>query len=160
MSPIAPALRESTDLIVVHCSATPPYRDINAAEIARWHRARGWSDIGYHFVIRRDGTIEPGREATRQGAHARGVNNRSVGLCLVGGLDEAGEPADHFTAGQWVSLERLVGALKLIWPDAQVIGHNEVSAKACPSFDVQAWLESLASEVAAAEVTRSRDAMA
>ena len=132
--------RAITDRIVIHCSATSPVRDVGRAEIDQWHKARGWAGIGYHFVIRRDGALEHGREATKVGAHARGHNTRSIGVCLIGGVDEAGHPSTNFTQAQWVTLERLLVALKLVWPAAKVIGHNEVSAKACPSFDVQAWL--------------------
>ena len=132
--------RLSTDFIIIHCSATSPDRDIGRDEIDRWHKARGWTGIGYHAVIRRDGTPEYGREATKQGAHARGYNKKSYGICLIGGVDKAGKAEPNFTLEQWRTLRRLVDALRLIWPAAEVIGHNEVSAKACPSFDVQAWL--------------------
>ena len=132
--------RPSTDLIVIHCSATPPDMDIGTCEIDRWHKDRGWTGIGYHAVIRRNGVIEYGREATEEGAHALGVNNRSYGLCLIGGVDESGKAETNFSQEQWIALKKAVAALKLVWPDAKVIGHNEVSAKACPSFDVQAWL--------------------
>ena len=135
--------RAITDRIVIHCSATPPAHDIGRVQIDQWHKARGWAGIGYHFVIRRDGILEYGREATKVGAHARGYNKRAIGICLIGGIDEVGRPTANFTQAQWAALERLLSALKLIWPAAEVIGHNEVSAKACPSFDVQAWLSAL-----------------
>lgn len=135
--------RPFTDRIIIHCSATSPEQDIGVAEIDRWHKGRGWHSCGYHFVIRRDGTLEYGREITKEGAHARGYNRRSVGICLIGGIDDAGKPEANFTEEQMEALERLVPALKLMWPEAIVIGHNEVSRKACPSFDVQEWLESL-----------------
>ena len=135
--------RAITDRIVVHCSATSPEQDIGRSEIDQWHKARGWDGIGYHFIIRRDGTLERGREATKVGAHARGYNRRAIGICLIGGVDEAGKPSANFTGAQWAMLERLLAALKLVWPAAEVIGHNEVSAKACPSFEVQAWLSTL-----------------
>ena len=135
--------RVITDRIVIHCSATSPVLDVGRAEIDQWHKARGWAGIGYHFVIRREGALEHGREATKVGAHARGHNTRSIGVCLIGGVDETGRPSTNFTQAQWVTLQRLLVALKLVWPAAEVIGHNEVSAKACPSFDVQAWLAAL-----------------
>lgn len=135
--------RAITDCIVIHCSATSPQQDIGRSEIDQWHKARGWVSVGYHFIIRRDGTLEQGREATKVGAHARGYNRRAIGICLIGGVDQAGRPTPNFTKAQWATLERLVIALKLVWPASEVIGHNEVSTKACPSFDVQAWLSAL-----------------
>jgi hypothetical protein len=73
--------------IVVHTAATPEGRDIGAQEIDRWHRQRGWRMIGYHYVIRLDGTVEEGRDETIPGAHARGYNRTSIGICLIGGMD-------------------------------------------------------------------------
>lgn len=136
--------RDSTEYVVVHCSATAPDMDIGRDEIDAWHRARGWNGVGYHFVIRRDGELEYGRQPTKKGAHAGAAyNNRSLSICLIGGVDAAGRPAASFTPAQWATLARLLAALKLVWPAAEVIGHNEVSAKACPSFNVQAWLSAL-----------------
>ena len=137
--------RPFTDRIVIHCSATPPTLDIGRVEIDQWHKARGWAGIGYHFIVRRDGTLEYGREVTKVGAHARGYNKRSIGICLIGGVRCEGEklvPEASFNAMQWSTLKGLVVALKLVWPKARVIGHNEVSRKACPSFDVQEWFKS------------------
>ncbi len=130
--------------IVIHCSATPPYRDIGVAEIDEWHRERGWKKIGYHLVIRRDGSLEYGREADRMGAHAKGHNKDSYAICWIGGVDNLNRAEDNRTDAQKASLETAVKAIKLIWPNAAVIGHNEVSTKDCPSFDCQEWLESLA----------------
>lgn len=133
--------RKRTDRIIIHCSATPPSMDIGSTEIDRWHRSRGFFKIGYHFVIRRDGSVEKGRERHEPGAHARGWNNRSVGICMIGGVAEGNrsKPNDNFTAHQWQALAELVTKLKHDYPAALVIGHNEVSDKACPSFDVQEW---------------------
>lgn len=134
--------RKRITTIVIHCSATPPSRNIGAAEIRRWHtEERRWSDIGYHHVIPRSGEIQPGRDPQIMGAHVSGHNRESIGICLVGGVDAKGRPASNFTRSQWSKLERLVRAYLVIWPNAKVIGHNELSAKACPSFDVQAWLK-------------------
>ena len=136
--------RSKTDFIIVHCSATEPDQDIGARDIDRWHRARGFLKIGYQFVIRRDGTVEKGRDLDEVGAHAEGYNSRSVGICLVGGVEADGKtPQDNFTADQWSSLEGLLMKLKHQYPQAKIIGHREVSRKACPSFDVQAWLASV-----------------
>ncbi len=126
--------------IVIHCSATKPSMDVGVEEIDRWHRQRGFLKIGYHFVIRRDGTIQTGRELNHAGAHALGWNDRSWGVCLIGGIDESGNPEDNFEEEQYDSLLSLLLTLKLKVPDARIIGHNEVSNKACPSFDVQKFL--------------------
>ena len=133
--------RKRTALLIVHCAATKPSMDIGAIEIDRWHRSRGWAGNGYHYVIRRDGTLEPGRDPRSIGAHAKGHNAESVGICMVGGVDDNGEPEDNFSISQYVCLKELLVELHdLSYPTATVIGHNEVSSKACPSFDVQAWL--------------------
>lgn len=133
--------RRATEFIIIHCAATPPSMDIGVREIDRWHRARGWRMVGYHLVIRRDGTVETGRDLRNSGAHARGYNSRSVSICLVGGVHEdTRQPEDNFTKAQRYALEIQVQALREMFPDAKVIGHNEVAAKACPSFDVQEWL--------------------
>lgn len=133
--------RLATEQIVVHCSATPPSMDIGAAEIDFWHRERGFRAIGYHAVIRRSGAIEPGRALGAMGAHARGHNATSVGICLVGGLSEDGAPAPSFTGGQYAALDRLVAALAWRFPGARLLGHRDLPgvAKACPCFDVGLW---------------------
>lgn len=136
--------RSKTDLIVIHCSATPSDMDIGRDEIDRWHKKRGWAGVGYHFVITRKGGLEYGRDAIARGAHAGpAYNGRSIGICLIGGVDAAGKPENNFTDMQWMSLQMLVTSLKLIWPAAKIIGHNEIDRRACPSFDVQAWVSTL-----------------
>lgn len=141
-----PSLRKTTDYIVIHCSATRPSQDIGAAEIARWHRQRGFLTIGYHIVIRRDGTIEDGRKPLESiGAHVQGWNHCSVGICLVGGVSErnVNKAQDNFTPEQMQSLALVVAGLKNRWPNAKVQGHRDFPevAKACPSFDAVAWAE-------------------
>jgi N-acetylmuramoyl-L-alanine amidase len=133
-------LRQRTDLIVIHCAATKPGMDIGAAEIDRWHRERGFAAIGYHFVIRRNGALELGRDLMVTGAHVAGHNHRSVGICLVGGIDDHGRPDDNFTPAQWARLEDLVESLARRFPGARVIGHRNLDhGKACPSFDAIGW---------------------
>ena len=135
-------VRRTTDFIVVHCSATKPSQDIGAAEIRKWHiEDNGWSDIGYHQVIRRNGAIELGRPLHVSGAHAKGFNSRSVGVCLVGGIDDDGNPRDNFLAPQLDSLRATLNYWKLIYPSAEILGHCDLPdvAKACPSFDVRVW---------------------
>jgi len=130
------------EMAVVHCSATKPSMDIGAKEIDFWHREKGWFSIGYHYVIRRDGTVEKGRPDDIPGAHARGHNHNSLGICLIGGVDDNGKPEDNFTEEQHVSLYEvlfnLVGNYKL----HTVLGHRDLPNvnKACPSFDVSEWL--------------------
>ena len=114
--------------------------DETLKEIDRWHRQRGFLKIGYQFVIRRDGTLETGRALEDVGAHTTNFNSRSVGICLVGGLDEQMKPEANFTPEQWAALEKLVKGLKSKhYPNAQVIGHRDVAAKECPCFDVKSW---------------------
>lgn len=133
--------------IIIHCSATKATQDFRAADIRRWHMApvekggRGWSDIGYHFVIIRHGEVENGRPLEVIGAHCQGYNADSIGVCLVGGVDENNMPESNFTDLQWQALIKLVVHLQASFPDATIHGHNEFSHKACPSFDVQAWLK-------------------
>lgn len=127
--------------IVIHCSDTYPDMDIGVDEIRHWHTVdNGWSDVGYHFVIRRSGVIETGRPIEKAGAHAAGHNIASVGVCVVGGKARAGRQPCNFTARQWASLAALVDTLKRDHPTIEsVIGHNDVSSKTCPTFDVAAW---------------------
>src|SRR5690554_1857619 len=124
--------------IIIHTADTPADMDIGAAEINQWHLERGWSGIGYHWVIRRDGTVEHGRSESTPGAHAYGHNRESIGVCLVGGM-----PDCNFTSAQWAAIDALVNDLIRRYPDAEVIGHNDVSEKPCPMFDAKAWAQTL-----------------
>lgn len=133
--------------LFIHCSATKPSMDhVDAEWLRRIHvDENGWDDIGYHYVIGRDGRIERGRDPQVAGAHARGHNHDSLAVCLAGGIDEAGRPDCNFTADQWGSLRALVVNLLASFPDIQWIGgHRDVdSTKACPTFDVKAWAEGM-----------------
>jgi N-acetyl-anhydromuramyl-L-alanine amidase AmpD len=133
--------KEAVRFIAVHCAATSPDMDIGVEEIRKWHKAKKWDDVGYHYVIRRDGTVEAGRALDFQGAHVAGHNHESIGLCLVGGINKAGVPDANFTAAQYASLESLVKLLLPRYPGAVVRGHRDFPGvtKACPSFDVPAW---------------------
>lgn len=124
------------DEIIVHCTATKAGRSVSVAEIRRWHLARGFTDIGYHYVIDIDGTVCAGRPEWKAGAHCLGHNDRSVGVCYVGGLDAGGNACDTRTGAQKASLRKLVGELLRRYPGASVHGHREFAAKACPCFDV------------------------
>jgi len=130
--------------IILHCSATPPGMDIGADTIREWHLHRGWSDIGYHYVIRLDGIIETGRPLNVMGAHVRGHNRNSVGICYVGGVDYNDRPQDTMNGRQRDSFTRLVYALCITLNRSLAIhGHNEFSPKACPSFEVADKFEEL-----------------
>jgi N-acetyl-anhydromuramyl-L-alanine amidase AmpD len=127
--------------IIVHCSYTPPSMDIGADTIRAWHvEERGWSDIGYHYVVRRNGEIEDGRPVERMGAHARGNNSDSIGICLVGGMAEDGGDDCNFTRWQWEALSVLVDSLDEEYGHLEVIGHRDVDdSKTCPTFDAIEW---------------------
>lgn len=135
------AKRSKTDYIVIHAAATKPSMDIGAADIDKWHRQLGWSRIGYAFVIRRNGKVEEGRGEDEIGAHVKGYNDRSVGICMAGGIDKEGNPEDNFTDEQWAALEKLVKRLHAKYPRAEVVGHRDFPdvKKACPCFDVRTW---------------------
>ncbi len=131
------------DKIIIHCSATKPKQDIGVNEIRRWHKDRGWSDIGYHYVIRKDGTTEDGRPNQRSGAHAKGHNKHSIGICLVGGLDADGNPSPKYSKEQRRALRKLVDFLQQTYcvPSSGVLGHRQLPnvAKSCPCFNVTRW---------------------
>lgn len=137
-------MREITQLIV-HCSATKASMDIGVDEIDRWHQERGWLGIGYHFVIRRDGTIENGRMIDQQGAHAKGFNRNSLGICLVGGLNDKNRPEHNFTVQQMASLDKLMKELYDHYPIRLIAGHRDLPNvnKACPCFDVTEFREEI-----------------
>lgn len=126
--------------IIIHCTATPAGRNVTVADVTRWHKARGFRTIGYHYLIRLDGTIEPGRPESEIGAHCLGHNADSIGICYVGGLDKRGKPSDTRTDAQKAAFLRLLGGLIARYPEASVHGHNEFANKACPCFDVYNWL--------------------
>lgn len=125
--------------IIIHCSATPEGREHDVADIRRWHLKRGFNDIGYHYLIHIDGTIEEGRPINKQGAHCSGENKGSIGLCYVGGMSKDMKKAkDTRTQAQKDSLIKLMHELIYKYnKDMTIHGHNEYANKACPSFNVQ-----------------------
>ncbi len=124
------------DEIIIHCTATPEGREVSADEIRRWHKAKGWRDIGYHYIVHLDGRIENGRNIELAGAHCEGRNARSIGVVYVGGLAKDGKtPKDTRTEKQKTALRTLVSGLAKHF-GASIHGHNEYAAKACPCFDV------------------------
>ena len=124
-------------LIVVHCSAVRPDQSSSAAQIDTWHRERGWKlGIGYHYVVRRDGTIEPGRPEEQIGAHCLNHNAHSIGICYEGGLDIRGQPADTRTAEQKQAMRQLLEELHGRYPRALIVGHHDLNpGKPCPCYD-------------------------
>lgn len=133
--------RAETKAIFVHCSATKPSMDIGVREIRQWHKEQGWLDVGYHFIIRRDGTVEEGRPVEAVGSHVKDWNNVSVGVCLVGGIDSSGKFEANFTKEQMDSLEIKLEELQDMYPDAVIKAHHDVAPKACPSFNLSHWLK-------------------
>ena len=121
--------------IIIHCSATKEGNKISATTIDRWHKDRGWRCIGYHYVVRIDGSIEYGRPVQDIGAHVKGKNKHSIGVCYIGGLDADMKPKDTRTRDQKESLLYLLKTLKRLHPDATIHGHRDFANKACPCFD-------------------------
>lgn len=122
--------------IIIHCSATPEGRHVTVKEIDKWHRERGFSGIGYHWVVYLDGTVHKGRSEAFDGAHTVGQNAKSIGVCYIGGVDQGLKAKDTRTPAQKIALRKLVLDLLSRYPGATVHGHNEFAAKDCPCFDV------------------------
>ena len=130
--------------LIVHCSATPEGKDYSIDTIRQWHLQRGFSDIGYHYVIYRDGSIHIGRDESIIGAHCTGHNTNSIGVCYIGGCASDGKtPKDTRTTEQKQSLVKLLKELKTKYPQASIHGHRDFSSKACPSFDATKEYSSL-----------------
>ena len=122
--------------IIVHCAATREGRDFTVEDITRWHKARGFATIGYHYVIYRDGSIHEGRPLEQIGAHCVGHNKHSIGICYIGGCASDGKtPKDTRTPEQKEALLALLRRLKARFPNATIHGHRDFAAKACPSYD-------------------------
>jgi N-acetylmuramoyl-L-alanine amidase len=138
--------------IIVHCAATRPewmqgqHIAAKVEEIRRWHtdpkpKGRGWKDIGYHYVIDRDGTVAPGRPLEQVGAHVQGHNTGTIGICLLGGhgSSERDQFEQHFTTAQDRALRKLIDRLVKEHGPMNLSGHNQYAAKACPGFNVPTW---------------------
>ena len=122
--------------IIIHCTATPEGRECSVEEIRQWHKARGFTDIGYHYVIHLDGRVEEGRNVDIAGAHCTGHNANSIGVVYVGGCAKDGKtPKDTRTDAQKASLANLLIDLRKLYPRATIHGHRDFANKACPSFD-------------------------
>ncbi|MGB1307526.1 MAG: N-acetylmuramoyl-L-alanine amidase [Oceanihabitans sp.] len=143
--------------IVVHCSATVEGKSFRAKDIDIWHKKRGWKGIGYHYVVGLDGKLEKGRPDHVMGAHVKGFNKHSLGVCYIGGLDSNLAPKDTRTLWQKEALNQLLIDLKRKHPDAKILGHRDFSpdlngngtiepfefSKACPSFNATKEYENL-----------------
>ena len=138
--------------IIIHCSATPDGKDYTVDDIRRWHKQRGYSDVGYHYIIYRNGILAQGRDVNIIGAHASGHNAHSIGICYIGGMNaENTQPEDTRTLRQKARLLSLLVDLRKLYPNARIIGHRDLSEdkngngiiepsewmKACPSFDAK-----------------------
>ena len=149
------------DEIIIHCSDSPEGRNDKADDIRKWHKQRGFNDIGYHYVIDLDGTVEKGRPIEQAGAHCTGHNRNSIGICYIGGaywrdgVNAKGKPIkgkdgkavlmpkDTRTTLQRMAMKELVAQLREQFPNATVHGHREFANKACPCFDVETLTEQL-----------------
>lgn len=143
--------------LVIHCTATPEGRDVTADDIRRWHTSpvsaggQGWKQVGYTDLIHLDGTVERLVDNNEDANvdpwevtnGAKGYNSVSRHIVYAGGCDRAMKPKDTRTSGQHKALETYVRDFHRRFPDVRIIGHNEISAKACPSFDVQRWLRTI-----------------
>lgn len=124
--------------IIIHCSATPEGKDYTVDQIRQWHLQRGFNDIGYHYVVYRDGSIHKGRPEEKVGAHCLGHNSISIGVCYIGGVAKDGKtPKDTRTDAQKKSLLELLKTLKLKYPNAKIYPHYKFANKACPSFNAE-----------------------
>ena len=126
--------------LVIHCSATPEGRAHTAKDIDLWHKQRGFTEIGYNYVILLDGTIELGRDVDKIPAHVDGYNKDSIGICYIGGVDKNTlQPKDTRTLFQKEALIKLLKELKKLYPDAEIQGHRDFAGvkKACPCFNAK-----------------------
>lgn len=123
------------DEIIVHCTATRAGQRFTVVDVRKWHLERGFNDIGYHFLVLLDGTIQSGRPIDKTGAHCKGHNQNSIGVCYVGGLDKDGKPCDTRTTEQKESLLWLLKDLKSQYPNAVIHSHRDFAKKSCPCFD-------------------------
>ena len=139
------------DTIVIHCSATKEDKDYSVEDIKKWHLQRGFKDVGYHFIIKIDGSVEIGRSLDRVGAHVTNNNTGSIGICYIGGLSKNNKAKDTRTEKQKESLLNLITILKTFISIKEIKGHRDYSKdlnnngiiesheymKDCPCFDVK-----------------------
>ena len=131
---------DSVRFLVLHCSATRRNQDYSVEQLRRDHKARGFYGIGYHFYIRKDGTMTQHRKLLEVGAHARPYNRCSIGICYEGGLDEQGKPCNTLNSLQFERIKELLVVLKRLFPKAEIVGHRDLpgtSPKECPCFEAK-----------------------
>lgn len=130
-------LNKKISLLVVHCSDTPNKENLSAIDIHKMHLDFGWDGIGYHKIIKRSGKVENGRPEYWIGAHVKGQNDVSLGVCLIG--------KNNFTKNQFISLKRVLKKWKKSYPDAKIVGHKDTgyTKKTCPNFDVIHWSKNI-----------------
>tara|TARA_R110000823_G_scaffold70608_11_gene162858 strand:+ start:1380 stop:1826 length:447 start_codon:yes stop_codon:yes gene_type:complete len=124
--------------IILHCTATDERSHVDVATIRKWHKQRGFSDCGYHYLIHLDGSVEAGRPVSKMGAHTKGHNSDSIGIAYAGGIDyKTRKPKDTMTMYQEIAYLRMVDSLRAVFGELTIHGHNEFSRKSCPCFIVQ-----------------------
>ena len=140
---------DKVDTIIIHCSDTSSSSSICVDDIERWHKARGFDCVGYHYVIKTNGEIQLGRSIDCVGAHCAGENYRSIGICYIGGRDSFGHVADTRTFAQKVSILYLICQIvRCYYPNIKrVLGHNDLSTKTCPNFDAKFEYRNLISNI-------------
>jgi N-acetylmuramoyl-L-alanine amidase len=132
------------DKVIVHCTATPEGRHTTVEDVRRWHKERGWSDIGYHYLVYLDGTVHEGRPVERSGAHCKGHNKTSIGIAYVGGIDkDTFKAKDTRTDEQKEALCDMLEYFKTTYPKVSIYGHCDFSTKECPSFDAKKEYENI-----------------
>ena len=129
-------VKNKISLLVIHCSDTPDHKNLTGMDIHQMHLGFGWDGVGYHKIVQRDGTIENGRPEYWIGAHAKGINSISLGVCLIG--------RRHFSKEQFKSLKLILLNWRRKFPKTKIIGHRDAikTDKTCPNFDVEKWCES------------------
>lgn len=123
------------NFIVIHCDGIMPHQHNTIQKIDAYHKSLGWKGVGYHEYVRRDGSLEHGRPLWEVGAHVKGHNKYSIGICYEGGLDSAGQPADTRTPQQVKVLRELVERFHAYFPHAVIVGHHDLDPKkSCPCY--------------------------
>ena len=134
--------KRNISLIVLHCSATRVNQNFTIEQLEACHKARGFQTVGYHYYITKDGTLYPGRPESQMGAHAKGFNAHSIGICYEGGLDANGKPSDTRTPQQKVALRKLLAELRKKYPSSVILGHHDLDTKkACPCFSISEYAD-------------------
>ena len=136
-----PKVNRDIKYLIIHCAYTKRSMDIDVNDVRRWHKAKGWRDVGYNFYIKFDGTIQQGRDLLYTGAHTLGHNHDSIGVCLEGGMSEQGKPQDTLTVDQWKSVIKIYLEAVKTYPNILLSGHNQFNNKPCPSFDVREYAD-------------------